>query len=54
MPIGNIPRSMTIVARGEVTRQASPGDHINITGVSMCMIVFMQNKWKLKVIISDC
>ena len=36
VPVGNIPRSMTVIARGEVTRQASPGDHVNITGVSWC------------------
>ena len=34
VPVGNIPRSMTVVARGEVTRLASPGDHVMITGVS--------------------
>ena len=35
VPVGNIPRSMTVVARGEVTRLASPGDHVMITGVSL-------------------
>jgi len=33
VPVGNIPRSMTVVCRGEMTRQASPGDHVAITGV---------------------
>ena len=32
--MGNIPRSMTVVARGERTRQAIPGDHVSVTGVS--------------------
>lgn len=35
VPVGNIPRSMTVYCRGEVTRQAQPGDHVNITGVSL-------------------
>lgn len=26
---------MTVIARGEVTRLASPGDHVMITGVSL-------------------
>ena len=34
VPVGNIPRSMTVYCRGEVTRQAQPGDHVSITGVS--------------------
>lgn len=33
VPIGNIPRTMTVVARGENTRIAVPGDHVQITGV---------------------
>lgn len=33
VPVGNIPRSMTVVARGERTRQAMPGDHVTVTGV---------------------
>ena len=37
MPVGNIPRSMTVYCRGEVTRQAQPGDHVSITGVSRCL-----------------
>ena len=34
VPVGNIPRSMTIFCRGEVTRLTQPGDHVSITGVS--------------------
>ncbi|CAI8021470.1 DNA replication licensing factor mcm7 [Geodia barretti] len=33
VPVGNIPRSMTVVARGERTRLAMPGDHVAVTGV---------------------
>ena len=35
VPVGNIPRSMTVITRGEVTRRASPGDHVLVTGVSL-------------------
>lgn len=38
VPIGNIPRSMTIIARGELTRQAVPGDHVAITGIFLPMM----------------
>ena len=31
--MGNIPRSMTILCRGELTRQVQPGDHVSVTGV---------------------
>lgn len=33
MPVGHIPRSLNVFCRGEVTRQAQPGDHVLITGV---------------------
>lgn len=33
VPVGHIPRTMTIMCRGEVTRQAQPGDHVLISGV---------------------
>lgn len=33
VPIGHIPRSLTIMCRGEITRLAQPGDHVIITGV---------------------
>ena len=42
VPVGNIPRSMTVIARGERTRQAMPGDHISITGVSsVCVLLLL-------------
>lgn len=33
VPVGHIPRTMTVMCRGEVTRQAQPGDHVLISGV---------------------
>ncbi|KAL5290037.1 MCM7 family protein [Megaselia abdita] len=33
VPVGHIPRSLTIFCRGEITRQAQPGDHICVSGV---------------------
>ncbi len=38
VPVGNIPRSMTVFARGETTRQSQPGDHVSVTGVSFLRI----------------
>ena len=38
VPVGHIPRTMTIVARGELTRQAVPGDHVSITGIFLPML----------------
>lgn len=35
VPVGNIPRSFTVVAKGEVTRMCSPGDIILIQGIFM-------------------
>ncbi|XP_071159083.1 DNA replication licensing factor mcm7-like [Mytilus galloprovincialis] len=33
VPVGNIPRSMTVYCRGEMTRNTQPGDHVSITGI---------------------
>lgn len=33
VPVGNIPRAMTVVANGENTRLVVPGDHVQVTGV---------------------
>jgi len=38
VPVGNIPRSLTIFCRGETTRSAVPGDHVSITGVFLPML----------------
>jgi DNA replicative helicase MCM subunit Mcm2 (Cdc46/Mcm family) len=38
VPVGNIPRSMTIFAKGENTRLVQPGDHISVTGVFLPML----------------
>jgi len=33
VPMGHVPRTMFIHARGETTRQCSPGDYVTVTGV---------------------
>lgn len=33
VPVGHIPRSLTVMCRGEVTRLAQPGDHVVISGI---------------------
>jgi DNA replication licensing factor MCM7 len=33
VPVGHIPRSITVYARGELTRLATPGDHVQINGI---------------------
>lgn len=33
VPVGHIPRSLTVYARGETTRSAIPGNHVSICGV---------------------
>ena len=38
VPVGNIPRSMTVFCRGETTRITQPGDHVSITGIFMPML----------------
>ncbi|CAG0882520.1 unnamed protein product [Cyprideis torosa] len=39
VPVGNIPRSISIFCRGEVTRLASPGDHVAVTGVFLPVVM---------------
>lgn len=38
VPVGNIPRSMTIMAKGELARLVVPGDHVCITGIFLPML----------------
>ncbi|CAH1782437.1 unnamed protein product [Owenia fusiformis] len=38
VPVGNIPRSITVLSRGETTRKAQPGDHVSVTGVFLPMM----------------
>ncbi|XP_058425165.1 DNA replication licensing factor MCM7 isoform X3 [Diceros bicornis minor] len=33
VPVGNIPRSITVLIEGENTRIAQPGDHVSVTGI---------------------
>lgn len=35
MPIGHVPRTMNIIAKGVNTRKCAPGDIITVTGVYM-------------------
>jgi hypothetical protein len=44
VPVGNIPRSMTVLCRGEVTRLTQPGDHVAISGVSFYGMIRV--KWQ--------
>lgn len=39
VPVGHIPRSMTIIAKGENTRKAVPGDHVCVTGIFLPMLM---------------
>ncbi|KAL8595686.1 DNA replication licensing factor mcm7-B [Nucella lapillus] len=38
VPVGNIPRSMTVLCRGEITRLSQPGDHMSISGIFLPML----------------
>ncbi|XP_012267656.2 DNA replication licensing factor Mcm7 [Athalia rosae] len=38
VPVGHIPRSLTIFCRGETTRQCQPGDHVIVTGVFLPLL----------------
>lgn len=38
VPVGNIPRTMTVFVRGELTRLSQPGDHISITGIFLPLL----------------
>jgi len=57
VPVGNIPRSMTVYARGENTRLTQPGDHVAITGVFLPLLRtgFKQavQVWLLEGIVTD-
>ena len=33
VPVGNIPRSMTCIARGSLCRKVAPGDIVTVTGI---------------------
>ncbi|KAI1305937.1 DNA replication licensing factor mcm7-B [Halotydeus destructor] len=38
VPVGNIPRAMSVIARGEQTRLCLPGDHVSVTGIFLPML----------------
>ena len=33
VPIGHVPRTIKVMARGELVRKCTPGDYVTITGV---------------------
>lgn len=35
VPIGHVPRSLDLIAKGPMTRQCSPGDIVSVTGIYM-------------------
>ncbi|XP_055339949.1 DNA replication licensing factor mcm7-like [Paramacrobiotus metropolitanus] len=38
VPVGSIPRSMTVHAAGEMSRRVLPGDHVSVTGIFLPML----------------
>ncbi|XP_051631984.1 DNA replication licensing factor MCM7 isoform X2 [Manacus candei] len=38
VPVGHLPRSVSVHLRGENTRQAQPGDHLSVTGVFLPLL----------------
>ena len=38
VPVGHVPRALTIYCRGETTRLAQPGDHVSVTGIFLPMM----------------
>ncbi|XP_049887432.1 DNA replication licensing factor Mcm7 [Pectinophora gossypiella] len=38
VPVGHIPRQLSVYCRGETTRRAQPGDHVAVTGVFLPLL----------------
>ncbi|CAH1401536.1 unnamed protein product [Nezara viridula] len=38
VPVGNVPRSITVFCRGETTRKCVPGDHVEVTGIFLPLL----------------
>ncbi|NXX15712.1 MCM7 factor, partial [Podargus strigoides] len=38
VPVGHLPRSISVAVHGENTRQAQPGDHVSVTGVFLPLL----------------
>lgn len=38
VPVGHIPRTLTVYCRGETTRKCLPGDHIFVTGIFLPIV----------------
>ncbi len=50
VPIGHVPRSITILALGNCTRQCSPGDYITIHGIYLPSIISGSRAYKSRLI----
>jgi len=37
VPVGHVPRALTVYCRGETTRLTQPGDHVSVTGIFLPM-----------------
>lgn len=38
VPVGHIPRQLSVYCRGDTTRRAQPGDHVAVTGVFLPLL----------------
>ena len=38
VPVGHLPRSISVAVHGENTRLAQPGDHVSVTGVFLPLL----------------
>ena len=54
MPDGGIPRQITVHCRGEACRQAGPGDHVVLQGVSLPISNSGFNRGLLSETVFDC
>ncbi len=46
VPVGHIPRTLTVICKGEMTRKASPGDVVTImvSVIIIIIIIIMANQ----------
>jgi DNA replication licensing factor MCM7 len=44
VPIGHVPRTLKVLAKGELTRKCSPGDIVTLTGVYLPQALYGFNK----------
>ena len=50
IPIGHVPRSMTIIALGECVRQCTPGDMISVNGIYLPSVIGQGKNVKTKLL----